>query len=182
MHRPTIALCILAAVVLASAPLLATPVYTVALDNGTEWVSLYRPVIADDDENAVLLLTEWGNWIRLDRAQIANFEIDIPGNIDAELRDDGAIVLGSVANDAALTDAEGQSLDPATQLMQYMRERDANRPDYSVDQFVEPGEAGTGGLPVSGLGEAPGQSYGSGTTSFPVQSGGADPVEPGEID
>lgn len=182
MRRSTIALCFLTAVVLAAAPLAANLTYTVTLENGTEWVSLYRPVTAEGDENTVLLLTEWGNWIRIDKAQIADFQIDVPGNLDSEVRADGAIVLGTVSNDAALTDAEGGSLDPATQLLQYMRERDSNQPDYSVEQFVEPGEAGTGGLPVSGLSGAPGQSYGSGSTSFPVQSGGTDTVEPGEID
>lgn len=178
MHCSILAL----AVALSVAPLAATPIYTVTLNNGAEWVSLYRPVISDEDENIVLLLTDFGNWIQLDRADIANFDIEIPGGAGAELRQDGAIVLGSVANDEALTDAQGQSLDPATQLLQYMMQRDADQPDYSVDQFVEPGEAGTGGLPVSGLGAAPGQYYGSGTTSFPVQSGGAEAAEPGEVD
>lgn len=182
MRRPTIALCTLAFIALVAVPLAADPVYTVTLDNGTEWVSYYRPVTAADDESTVLLLTEWGNWVRLDKTQVADFVIDIPGGAGAELRADGAIVLGTVSNDAALTDAEGGSLDPATQLLQYMRERDSSQPDYNVEQFVEPGEAGQGGLPVSGLSGAPGQSYGSGSTSFPVNSGNTGSVEPGEID
>ena len=164
-------------------PANAVPVYTLTLDNGTELNSYHRPVIAEDDENAVLMLTDEGNWIRLDKNSIADFSVDIPGGSGgAELRHDGAIMLGSVANDAALVDAEGQSQDPATQLLQYIMQRDANRPDYSVEQFVEPGEAGTGGLPVSGLSGGPGQAYGSGSTSFPIGSGGPEPVEPGEID
>ncbi len=164
-------------------PTVAEPVYTLALDNGTELVSYHRPVVAEDDENTILMLTDESNWIRLDRSSITDFSVEIPGGgSGAELRHDGAIVLGFVANDAVLTDADGESQDPATQLLQYMMYRDANRPDYSVDQFVEPSDAGAGGLPVSGLGAGPGQPYGSGATSFPVGSGGAEPVEPRDLE
>ncbi len=173
------ALFALVAVLAVAAVPLAGQTYTVTLNNGNQWVSNYRPVVTAKDESQVRLLTTSGSWILLNKDNIADLDIKIPGGRVGTLRPDGAIILGAAANDT-VEEAEISS-DPATRLLEYMIERDANQRDYSVDQFAEPSEAGRGGLPVTGLGPPPGQAVGSGTTSFGVGGSGVEAVEPDDV-
>ena len=176
--RPTF-LAITLLVLAAAGSSLAAQTFTATLTNGTEWTSYYRPLISAEDDSKVLLLTTAGNWVELNRSDVVTLDAKVPGGHGAQLMQDGSIRLGRVANDAA-EDGSEEAVDPATRLLNYMMQRDANQTDYSVDQFAEPSDAGRGGLPVSGLGVPPGQTVGSGSTSFLVGSGGPEAVEPSE--
>ncbi len=183
MRRSILSVFFLFATVVVSSvltPSVAAQTFTTTLANGTELISYYRPVISASDETKVKMLTVSGNWVELDRDQVVSLDTKVPGGRGAELMADGSIRLGYVANYDA-SEGDEVATDPATRLLNYIVDQDNNRPDYSVDQFAEPGDAGRGGLPVSGLGAPPGQAVGSGATSFPTGSGGVDSVEPSEI-
>lgn len=171
-----------------AALLLAVPataeIYTVTLSNGTEFETRYRPKEASWDQSKVMVLTDVGNWIALDKGDIVSVISETENEGFGKVIDRSTIVLGWSANDAPTEDPEA-SLDPMARLFNYLSAQDANRPDYSVPQFVEPGEAGQGGLPVSGLTPPPtgvSNFYGVGDTSFPVQNSGNQPNEPNTID
>jgi hypothetical protein len=52
-------------------------------------------------------------------------------------------------NDLAVPEEGGGEVDPGQALVNYFREQDAQQQDFSVQQFVEPEQAGQGGLPVA---------------------------------
>lgn len=83
-------------------------VFTVTLTNGTTFETRERPVIAEWDENYVLLRTDQGNWISLEKAEVADvstaaeasgfgYQVDAttlyvgftPGDIEFEDGEDG---------------------------------------------------------------------------------------------
>jgi hypothetical protein len=174
--------------VVSAALLLAIPAmaetYTVTLASGTEFESRYRPVEAGWDESKVMVLTDVGNWIALDKNDIVSVITQTENEGFGKVIDTHTIALGWSANDKATEDPEA-ALDPMTRLFNYLSAQDANQPDYSVPQFVEPGEAGQGGLPVSGLTPPPtgvSNFYGVGDSSFPVRNTGNQPNEPDTID
>jgi hypothetical protein len=158
--------------------------YTVTLANGTEFSTRYRPKEASWDENMIMVLTDVGNWIAIEKGDIVSVIADIENAGFGKVIDTHTIAIGWSANDAPMEDPEA-SLDPMARLFNFLSDQEANRPDYSVPQFVEPGEAGQGGLPVSGLTPPPtgvSNFYGVGDTSFPVQNSGNQPNEPNVID
>lgn len=149
--------------------------YTVELANGTSFETRYRPKEAAWDEDKIILLTDVGNWIAVDRTDIVSLDIATESKGFGKVIDIHTIALGWAPNDAPAQDPE-EALDPATRLLNYLQAQQANRPDYTVQQFVEPGEAGgsTGGLPVGGY-------TGLGDTAFPTRGGGST-SEPDTID
>lgn len=151
-------------------------VYTVKLTNGTEFESHVQPQEAGWDENMILLLTDVGNWIALDRADIVEVETETERAGFGKVIDSKTVAIGWAPNDAPSEDPEA-ALDPMTRLLNFLQAEQADRPDYSVQQFVEPGQAGgtTGGLPVGGY-------LGVGDTAFPVRGGGGSAAEPETID
>ncbi len=161
-----------------------TEIYTVTLNNGSTLESRYRPKEAGWDASLVLILTDVGNWIAIDKASIASVTADIENAGFGKVIDTTTIAIGWSPNDAPEETPE-EAMDPMTRLLNYLAAEQSSRPDYSVPQFVEPGQAGQGGLPVSGL-TAPGASnsnfFGVTDTSFPVRSGGNNVVEPDTID
>lgn len=170
------------AVVVLAAPATAE-IYTISLTNGTQFQSRYRPLEASWDSNSILVLTDVGNWIAISRAEIGSIETETEREGFGKLIDTNTIAIGWAPNDAPEEDPEA-SMDPMTRLLDFLSAEQANQPDYSVPQFVDPGDAGVGGLPVSGLSPPDGgmtNIYGGGTTSFPVGSGGA-AGEPSVID
>jgi len=154
----------------------AAEIYTVKLSNGTEFETRREPVEAEWDSNLLMVLTDVGNWIGLDKADVVGVEIDTENKGFGKVIDSNTIALGWAPNDAPTGDPE-EALDPMSRLLNFLSAEQANQPDYSVQQFVEPGQAGrdTGGLPVGGY-------TGYGDTRFPVSSGGTSAAEPSEID
>ena len=56
---------------LAAGPL-AADVFTITLTAGNTFVSRYQPHQSDSQENKVMLMTEFGNWISLPKARAAS--------------------------------------------------------------------------------------------------------------
>jgi hypothetical protein len=184
MSNRTVLLVALAVVVLA-APATAE-IYTVSLNNGTEFQSRHRPEEASFDSTIVLVLTDVGNRIALNKADIISVEADTERDGFGKVIDTHTIALGWAPNDAPEIDPEA-AMDPMTRLLSFLDAEQSNQPDYSVTQFSEPpmvGSGSPGGLPVSGLAGGPGgvnNIYGGGATSFPVGSSGGS-GEPSVID
>jgi hypothetical protein len=164
----------LAALVLVALPALSET-YTVELSNGTSFESRYRPIEAAWDESKVMLLTDVGNWIAVERSDIVSVEVGTEKDGFGKVIDIHTIALGWAPNDAPTGDPDA-ALDPTTRLLDFLQGEAANRPDYNVNQFVDPSEAGRnhGGLPVGGY-------TGLGDTAFPTR-GGNEFVEPQTID
>jgi len=141
----------------AAAPPASAASYIVTLTGGDVFESRYQPQTASFDDGMVLLLTEFGNWIALDKADIADVTTDVESRGFGKVIDTKTISLGILPNDAVDPD----SVEPPTQaeiLQQLLMQQQTNQPDYTVDQFVEPSQAGQGGLPVgfaSGAGSTP---------------------------
>lgn len=170
MREIRLPLVLLAALVLLTTLPAIAEVFYLTLHNGNTFETRYRPQIASWDENQVLLITSMGNRISLNRSDIASLEAD------SEIRGFGTVIgnntiaLGPAPNDAALPE---EAQDPQARLMSWIDGMNAQnqRPDYSVQQFVDPEDAGmTGGLPAWDL--APGSIGGGGNTNIVIPGGG----------
>lgn len=160
---------VLAVLVLALAALpAAAETYTVTLTNGTAFLSRYQPQESSWDSGTVLLLTDVGNWMAVPRGEIESItaESEVRGfglRIDAT-----TLVFGWAPNDNPEEDETAPAQrDPFSSLDRFL-----NR-SYDIQQFVEPGEAGGGGVPVFGVtysGGGGGQAFGG--------TGGAPPSTP----
>ncbi len=171
LRRP---LALVAALVLLSALPAAAEVYTIHLKNGNSFETRYRPQIAGWDENTVLLVTNVGNRIALLRSDIEEISVDTEVHGYGTVIDSNTIALGIAPNDQPLPE---EATDPEARLLNYI-EQMANRPqqNFSVEQFVEPDQAGqTGGLPAWDLGVPTGVGNQRPTVVLPVtrpQAGG----------
>jgi len=171
-----------------AAVLLAVPataeIYIVTLTNGAEFHTQYRPKEAGWDTTKIMLLTDVGNWIAIELADVASVTSELENEGFGKVIDTSTIAIGWSPNDAPDLAAQ-EAADPMTRLLNFLSAEQGEAPDYSVQQFVDPSEAGAGGLPVSGL-TSPGTGvsnfFGVGDTSFPVRSGGNTVVEPRPID
>jgi hypothetical protein len=149
LRRPA-GLWLLAAMAVAAlclpAPPLAAEIFHVELADGHVFDTRYKPEEASWDSNVVLLLTDTGNWIALPKADIAGITTETEAKGFGQVVDTTTIVLGWAANDAPLPEDEARFA--AVERLQQMFEQ--QRQDYTVEQFVEPSEAGQGGLPAYG--------------------------------
>lgn len=181
MKIRTLSLVVLA-IVVAVAPA-AAEIYTVKLANGNEFETQYRPKEAGWDTDVILLLSDVGNWIAVERAEVVEVEVALEREGFGKVIDTHTIALGWAPNEA--TENPEESLDPMTRLFNFLSAERADQRDYSVQQFVEPGETGQGGLPVSGLTQPESgvsNYFGAGNTAFPVRSGSNQPSQPEVID
>jgi hypothetical protein len=170
MREIRLPLVLLAAFVLLTTLPAIAETYFLTLKNGNVFESRYRPQIAGWDENKVLFVTSMGNRISLNRSDIASVEADSEMKGFGTVIDTNTIALGIAPNDAALPE---EAQDPEARLMTWIEGMNAEnqRPDYSVQQFVEPDQAGmTGGLPAWDL--APGSIGGGGNTNIIMPRGG----------
>jgi hypothetical protein len=128
----------------AALPLAAT-VYTVTLKNGTTFDSRYQPEYASWDANKVVLMTEYGNRVALDAAEIDSVTVDTENRGFGHQLNASTIALGWAPNDAldpnsdegkAALAAEAEAAAIAGQAP----------PVYNQEQFVQPGAMS--GLPV----------------------------------
>jgi hypothetical protein len=159
--------------------LLAVPagaeVFRVTLNNGQVFDTAYQPQEASWDASMVLLLDDVGNWIGVSKGDVQQvvsldengfgirisrntFEIGISAN-DAESQAEALLASGGVP---------GQGADPRLQMLQLMvqqqqattQQRQAEQ-NYSVKQFVEPGQ--TQGIPARFIGQPSTPVTGPGT-------------------
>lgn len=177
---------LVAAAVLAGPGPAAADVFTVKVVGGGSFDTRYQPEEASWDTDQVLLLTELGNWIAVPKADIESIESQTENKGYGRVIDTTTISLGFKINDAPVEEEGGQG-SALDRLLEYMVARDRGaEQDYSVEQFVEPGLAGTGGLPTYGLQPPSGSTvdvFGGvpPQTSFPRAEGGVTPVEPSPI-
>ncbi len=133
--------------------LLATPLaaetFRVKLKSGQVFETRYRPEPAGWDESRLVFLTEVGNKISLPRDSVAEVTVDTEVRGFGTVLNTTTIALGWAPNDALTPEqlAAGTG-DPAAQLMRFLEGQEGQRPNYSVEQFVNVEEAGAGGLPA----------------------------------
>lgn len=169
MRKIRLPLALLAVLVLLSTLPAIAEIYYLTLKNGNTFETRYRPQIASWDENKVMLITSMGNRISLNRSDIAEVESHSQIHGYGTVIGNNTIALGIAPNDAALPE---EAQDPQARLMSWIDGMNSQnqRPDYSVQQFVDPEDAGmTGGLPAWDL--APGSIGGGGNTNIVVPPG-----------
>lgn len=170
--RRSLLLCLLLALVIVVPA--GAEVFTIKMKNDSEFITRYQPQQDPRDEGKVVMLTEYGNWIALSKTAIADITSETESRGFGTVLDTRTIVIGWAPNDKAAPGEE--ATDPTTQLLNYLRGRDAaQEQDFSVQQFVNPDEAGLGGIPASGI-------TSSGSSSFPVAFGGTVAAEPTVVD
>lgn len=127
---------------------LAAEIYHVELTGGNVFDTRYKPEEASWDPTIVLLLTDTGNWIAVPKAEIAGITTETESKGFGKVIDTTTVLLGWAANDAPLPEDEAQF--SAVERLQQMFTQQQQRQDFTVEQFVEPGQAGRGGLPAWG--------------------------------
>lgn len=136
--------------VLALAALCAVPaaaeIYHVQLANGENFDSRYPPEEASWDSDLLLFHSETGNWVGIRRDEVVSVAIETELRGAGRRIDATTIYVGRTANTAAAPGAEGEE-DPALGLLRSIYEQNQAQENYSIEQFVEPGETG-GGIPV----------------------------------
>ena len=81
--------------------------FTVTLTNGTTFETRYRPVEAEWDDNVVMIRTDRGNWIALDKADIADLVSETEVSGFGYQLDTTTIFLGWSPNDI-VDDGDGE--------------------------------------------------------------------------
>jgi len=142
-------LALVAALVLATAaaPAVFAASYIVTMNSGDVFETRYQPETASWDDGMLLLLTEYGNWIALESADVADVTTDVESRGFGRVIDTKTVSLGILPNDA-IDPSEQEPPTQAEILQQFLTQQQGNQPDYTVNQFIEPGSAGSGGLPV----------------------------------
>jgi hypothetical protein len=154
LARPLV---LIAMALLLVAPLATAETFIIQLHDGGSFQSRYQPQEASWDSETVLLLTEFGNWIALAKADIASTTTETENKGFGRVINTTTISLGLKTNDAPVPEeGEGGGQPSSADLLREF----LNRPEevYNVEQFVEPGDAGMsrGGLPATfGYGGGP---------------------------
>lgn len=144
-------------------------VYLVTLNNGQTFETAYQPQEASWDASMVLFLTDQGNWIGLSKAdvktventeetggygiKIANntYEVGISPNDLAEAEAALEAAGGGAAAQGTAASAQVQMLQQILQQQQQQAQQSQAEQNYSVRQFVEPGQ--TQGIPSRFIGQ-----------------------------
>lgn len=146
----TLVLTALGAALLLVALPAAAEIYHVNLHNGASYESRYPPEAASWDQDTVLVLTETGTWVGVERSSIARVETETELRGYGERIDATTVRMGRTPWSGPLQgEEELTSEERQLRLLEAMVQQQ-NQPerDYTMDQFVEPDAMGTGGLPV----------------------------------
>lgn len=133
--------------------------FTVKLKNGSSFATRYRPQEASWDPGTVMLLTDFGHWIALPRADIETVESELESRGFGKYINTTTIDLGIAPNDLP-SPGEAEETTPLQQLQNMLQQQPQK--SYDIQQFVDPGQAGQGGLPVgygSGIGGGAGTAF-----------------------
>ncbi len=122
----------------------AAEIYHVQLANGEEFDSRYPPEEASWDRDLLLFHSETGNWVGIRRDEVVEVAIETELRGAGRRIDASTIYVGRTASTAPGAEEEA---DPAVALLQSIYEQNQSQQNYSIEQFVEPGETG-GGIPV----------------------------------
>jgi len=127
-------------------------IFHIEMVDGHVFDTRYQPEEASWDPNLILLLTDTGNWIAVPKAEISGITTETENKGFGRVIDTTTVLLGWAANDAPLPEDEAQF--SAVERLQQFYEQQQQAGDFTVDQFVDPGEAGRGGggLPAYGAG------------------------------
>ena len=134
--------------ILAAVPVAADS-FVVTLTSGATFESRYQPTQSDTDENKVLLLTEFGNWISLPMDAIVSVESETESKGFGTVLDSQTIALGWVPTSAVPDAGAGaEELDPTTRLINFMREQSETPPApvFNNELVVEPSQST--GIPI----------------------------------
>lgn len=142
-----------AAIALLAALPAAAEIYHVRLATGGEFETRYQPEEASWDTSQLLILTDVGNWISLAKDTVVEITTETENKGYGRVIDTTTIALGRSPNDA---EVPGDNPPQEVSTMDALRAMlDRPQQNYSVEQFVEPSQAG-GGLPVTyGFGYVP---------------------------
>lgn len=128
--------------------------YIVTLASGATFESRYKPQVAPWDGGKVLVLSDVGNWLTLKRADIASVKSTSENRGLGFVIDNTTIALGWAPNDNLTPEQEAEAAQAAARSGQGLFQQ--QQPNYSVNQFVEPGA--TQGLPSNLIGGGGGYS------------------------
>ncbi len=168
MKTTRVAMFLLGALALVAALPLAAEYHTIKLKNGNEFDSLYRPRLASEGGDKVLVATETGNWISLPIDGIEAVISHIEARGFGKVINTTTILIGTAPNDAEVPGDETEALDPATRLLNYLEAQQPQQATpFSVQQFAEP-NSGSGGIPLGF----------TNTTTPPLSGAGPGVIEP----
>lgn len=131
--------------------------FVVHLKNDTSFETLRQPKTAPWDQDIVMVLTEAGNWIGVERETIDRITATVEERGIGVVIDSKTIALGTLANDAptdeelAAADAEVNPLDRFLDRLEELSGDGQAQPDYTQQQFVNPDQAS--GIPLNYLGD-----------------------------
>ncbi len=157
------------ALCLSAAPL-AAEIFKVELTNGNVFDTRKQPEEASWDSSLVLFMSDTGNWMAIPKQEIAGITSETENKGFGMVVNTTTIMLGYSTNDAPTPEEEAEFAE-IERLQQFYENQ---QQDYTVQQFVEPGEAGgsTGGLPAYGVTAPPDWTYfsapGARPTPLPV--------------
>ena len=146
--KKTVILMVSLAILLLVLPVSAE-LFTVSLKNGASFDTRYRPRADPEDGSRVQFLTDMGNWITLRVADIESVAAETEVRGFGLVIDTTTIMLGWAPNDTPTAEGEAQ-LTPTEQLLRAMQQQQQNAPQFHTEQFVEPSETGSSGLPLWG--------------------------------
>lgn len=148
MKTTRVAFVLLGALALGVALPAAAEYHTIKLKNGNEFDTLYRPRLASEAGDKVLVATETGNWISLPVDAIESVVSHIEARGFGKVINTTTILIGMAPNDAEVPGEEGEPVDPATRLLNYLesQQRAQRAAPFTVQQFAEPNSAG--GIPL----------------------------------
>ncbi len=148
MKTTRVALFLIGALALAVALPASADYHTIKLKNGNEFDSLYRPRLAAEGGDKVLVATETGNWISLPVDAIESVTSHVEARGFGKVINTTTILIGTAPNDAEVPGEEAEALDPATRLLNYLesQQRPQQATPFTVEQFAEPNTGG--GIPL----------------------------------
>ncbi|MFQ5351108.1 MAG: hypothetical protein ACE5EG_11750 [Thermoanaerobaculia bacterium] len=168
MKTTRVVLLLIAALALVTALPAAAEYYTIKLKNGNEFDTLYRPRLATEGGDKVLVATETGNWISLRIDAIESVVSHIEARGFGKVINTTTILIGTAPNDAEVPGEEDEPVDPATRLLNYLesQQRPQQAAPFTVEQFAEPNSVG--GIPLGF----------TNTTTPPLTGSGVGVIEP----
>lgn len=168
MKTTRVALFLLSALALLAALPATAEYHTITLKNGNEFDTLYRPRLASEGGDKVLVSTEMGNWISLPIDAIESVISHIEARGFGKVINTTTILIGTAPNDAEVPGDETEALDPAARLLNYLenQQRPQQAVPFTVQQFAEPNSIG--GIPLGF----------TTTTTPPLSGAGPGVIEP----
>lgn len=134
--------------------------FTVTLNNGGIFESRYQPKAASWDDNVILVLDEFGNWVGLDRAEVKSVLADIESRGYGLVIDTTTKEFGSAPNDRAVPDPDNPDAAPDALDSMIGASGSSTGSPASTLLITEPNNMG-GGQPVFSVGLPAGQVGGN---------------------